>query len=521
MSLAVVHTRAHLGVTAPAVIVETHLSNGFPGISIVGMPETVVRESRERVRCAILDSGFEYPARRITVNLAPAALPKSGGRYDLAIAIGILAASGQIPAAALSGRELLGELALDGGLRPIEGVLPAALAAREAGHVLLLPEANTGEVLPVRGLSGISAPDLRGICEYLLDDTGSGRGRWRTCPFDPPPADMPRRDSPLRDVRGQRLAKRAILVAAAGGHNLLLTGPPGAGKTLLANALYALLPPLSEEQALEVAAIRSVNAGREGPFRCAGPGGSWYQPPLRAPHHKVTGVALTGGGATLRPGEVTLAHRGLLFLDELPEFERGALETLREPMEAGAVTVSRVRERLRFPADFQLVAAMNPCPCGFDGDPENDCRCTTDRVTRYLNRLSGPLLDRFDMAVEVPRLAASELLVEPPARAEEVPGVETVAACRERQMQRAGMRNASLGVDAVHRYCAPTGPARQLLEEVMETRSLSARVVHRLLRTARTIADLDGSETIDDGHVAEAIACRNLARFRRSAEPET
>lgn len=514
MSLAIVHTRANIGVDAPSVRVETHLSNGLPGIAIVGLPETAVRESRERVRCAILNAGLEFPARRMTINLAPADLPKSGGRYDLAIAVGILAASGQVPLQALNGCELLGELALTGELRGVEGVLPGGLAARQAERTLLVPEANHEETCLVRGLSACSAPDLRSICDFLCDVSG----RWRRCRFRAPGPGRPRARPPLAGIRGQGLAKRALVIAAAGGHDLLLTGPPGTGKTLLANALYGLLPALPETHALEVAAIRSV-AGPEHRFDCTGREADWLQPPLRAPHHNATAVALTGGGQGLSPGEVTLAHRGLLFLDELPEFSRHVLEVLREPMEAGAITVSRARHRVRFPARFQLVAAMNPCPCGYDGDSTGCCQCQPERIARYLDRLSGPFLDRLDMAVDVPRLTPAQLIAEEDTRQDCAVSLRDIAECRQRQWQRNGVLNGELQGERLWRLCRPDAGAGKLLEDMMECRGLSARAVHRLLRTARTIADLEQAGAVGERHVAEAAACRNLSRFPLAGGP--
>lgn len=508
MSLAIVHTRANIGVDAPTVTVETHLSNGLPGIAIVGLPETAVRESRERVRCAILNAGMEFPARRMTINLAPADLPKSGGRYDLAIAVSILAASGQVPPQALGGCELLGELALTGELRGVEGVLPAGLAARAAERRLLLPDANHDEACLVRDLVACSAPDLRSICDFLCDASG----RWRWCRFRAPATARRSTRSPLAGIRGQGLAKRALVIAAAGGHDLLLTGPPGTGKTLLANALHGLLPTLPESHALEVAAIRSV-AGPGHRFTSAGDDGDWLQPPLRAPHHSATAVAMTGGGRGLSPGEVTLAHRGLLFLDELPEFSRHVLEVLREPMEAGAITISRARHRVSFPARFQLVAAMNPCPCGYDGDPRGHCQCSPERIARYLDRLSGPFLDRLDMAVDVPRLTSAQLMTDKDDDQDCAVSLRDIAECRYRQWQRNGVLNGELQGEWLWRVCRPGAGARRLLEEIMESRGLSARAAHRLLRTARTIADLEHAGPLGERHVAEAVACRNLSHF--------
>ncbi|MBP8202579.1 MAG: YifB family Mg chelatase-like AAA ATPase, partial [Pseudomonas sp.] len=389
MSLAIVHSRAQVGVEAPAVTVEAHLANGLPSLALVGLPETAVKESKDRVRSAILNCAFDFPPRRITLNLAPADLPKDGGRFDLAIALGILAASGQVPAAALEHLECLGELALSGAIRPVQGVLPAALAARAAGRTLVVPKANAEEASLASGLTVIAV-------EHLLEVAAHLNGQTPIAPYQA--HGLLRQILPypdLAEVQGQIAAKRALLVAAAGSHNLLFTGPPGTGKTLLASRLPGLLPPLNEAEALEVAAIHSVASHT--------PLSAWPQRPFRTPHHSASGPALVGGGSRPQPGEITLAHHGVLFLDELPEFDRKVLEVLREPLESGQIVIARARDKVRFPARFQLVAAMNPCPCGHLGDPSGRCRCSSEQVQRYRSKLSGPLLDRIDLHLTVPR----------------------------------------------------------------------------------------------------------------------
>ncbi|WP_183948870.1 YifB family Mg chelatase-like AAA ATPase [Rehaibacterium terrae] len=501
MSLALVHSRARSGVHAPAVRVEVHLSGGLPQFSIVGLPEAAVRESRDRVRAAIQCAQFEFPQRRITVNLAPADLPKDGGRFDLPIALGILAAGGLIPAAALAGIECLGELALTGELRAVDGVLPAALAAARAGRALLLPQDNAGEAALVNGVQAFGARTLLEACAHL---TGT---RPLTAAIPAPPAGDDDRiaAADLADVRGQAAARRALEIAAAGGHHLLLVGPPGCGKTLLASRLPGLLPPASEEEALEAAAIASVSGRGFDPAR-------WRQRPFRNPHHSASAVALVGGGSEPRPGEISLAHHGVLFLDELPEWDRRTLESLREPLESGVVTISRAARQAEFPARFQLVAAMNPCPCGWAGDPSGRCRCTPEQVQRYRGKLSGPLLDRIDIHLEVPRLARGELRPDAPRGEASATVRVRVVAARERQLARAGKLNARLGQRETEVHCRLTPADQGLLERAMESLRLSARATHRILRVARTIADLAGSEAIRTAHLTEAIGYRRLDR---------
>jgi len=493
MSLAIVHSRAQVGVEAPAVTVEAHLANGLPSLALVGLPETAVKESKDRVRSAILTSDFDFPARRITLNLAPADLPKDGGRFDLAIALGILAASGQIPADRLDTLECLGELALSGALRPVQGVLPAALAARQAGRALLVPRANAEEASLASGLVVYAA-------DHLLEVAAHFNGVTPIAPFEA--QGLLRQVLPypdLADVQGQAAAKRGLLVAAAGAHNLLFSGPPGTGKTLLASRLPGLLPPLEEQEALEVAAIHSVAS--QSPLE------HWPQRPFRQPHHSASGPALVGGGSRPRPGEITLAHQGVLFLDELPEFDRKVLEVLREPLESGCIVIARARDKVRFPARFQLVAAMNPCPCGYLGDPSGRCRCSPDQIQRYRGKLSGPLLDRIDLHLTVAREATA--LNAPPATSDNTAVVaEQVAQARRIQLGRQGCANAFLDLTGLRTHCQLQADDQQWLERACERLGLSLRAAHRILKVARTLADLQQDALIGRRHLAEALQYR-------------
>ncbi len=497
MGLALVHARARVGVRAPAVAVEVHLAGGLPAMSIVGLPEAAVREAKDRVRAAIQCSQFEFPARRITVNLAPADLPKDGGRFDLAIALGILAASGQVPLDALHEYEFLGELGLTGELRAIDGVLPAALAAARAGRKLIVPPGNGAEAALATDVEACTARTLLEVCALL---NGS---KILPAAIALPTLRVPGPD--MSDVRGQTQARRALEVAAAGGHHLLLIGPPGCGKTLLASRLPGLLPEASEAEALETAAIVSVSGRGLDPAR-------WRERPFRSPHHTASAVALVGGGAEPRPGEISLAHHGVLFLDELPEWDRRALEVLREPLESGVVTISRAARQSEFPARFQLVAAMNPCPCGWAGDPSGRCRCASDAIRRYRARISGPLLDRIDLHVDVPRLPPAQLRPDAPDGEATSEVRARVERARSLQQQRAGKPNAQLTQAETMAACRLDPRDQALLERAIDALQLSARSMHRILRVARTIADLAASPHIATVHLTEALGYRRADR---------
>lgn len=500
MSLAVAYARAQLGLAAPLVVIETHLTPGLPAFNMVGLAEAAVRESRERVRSAILNAGFEFPGRRITINLAPADLPKEGTRFDLAIALSILAASGQIRADALPASEYLAELALTGALRPIKGILAAALAAHGAGRAIFCASGNAQEISLCEDLLAHAPTSLREVCDHL-----EGRTLLAPIPHTSPVATGTANLPDLAEVRGQFPARRALEIAAAGGHNLLMVGPPGTGKTMLAMRLPSLLPPLSPAAALEAAVVRSVNGSLAGST-------DWRLPPFRSPHHTASAAALIGGGSVPRPGEVSLAHLGVLFLDELPEFSRHVLEVLREPLESRCVTISRASRQATFPADFQLVAAMNPCPCGYAGDPSGRCQCSPVRIARYLERVSGPLLDRIDIQVEVPR--ETDWLQHGQDEQLESSAMVSVrvAEARRRQLARQGCLNARLGASGIGTHIPLGREAAALLEQAFARFRISPRVCHRLLRMARTIADLAGVEQVGSGDVAEALGLRRMDR---------
>ena len=497
--LAKIRSRAQAGVDAPPVTVEVHLSNGLPALNIVGLPEAAVRESKHRVRSALLNSRFNFPAHKLTVNLAPADLPKEGGRFDLPIALGILVASGQLDPEPLKGLEFLGELSVSGELRPVRGALPTALKARKAHRALLLPLENADEAALVSGVEIIAARHLLDVCAHLT-------GRQRLTPHVSALTGRHPHYEDLADVRGQHQAKRAVEIAAAGGHSLLFVGPPGTGKSMLASRLPGILPPMTEDEALETAAVASIS---DAGFSA----GDWRKRPYRNPHHTASAVALVGGGSFPRPGEISLAHHGVLFLDDLPEFDRKVLEVLREPLESGAIVVSRAARQAEFPAAFQLIAAMNPCPCGYLGDPSGHCHCTPDQVQRYRSKVSGPLLDRIDLHVEAPRVAHEALRPDTPPDGEASQVVaQRVAVARERQLGRQAKPNARLGTREINKHCKPDPQGQRLLERAMEQLGLSARAYHRILKVARSIADLAGSPEVGSSHVAEAVAYRVLDR---------
>ena len=503
MNLAIVHSRARSGVRAPEVRVEVHLGGGLPSMSIVGLPAAAVREAKDRVRAALQSSQLEFPARRITVNLAPADLPKDGGRFDLPIALGILAASGQIPHQALADTEFLGELGLTGELRAVDGALPATLASTLSGRALVLPQPNGAEAALAAHARVHTARTLLEVCAAL-------KGQKSLPPAEATAALAADGTPDMADVRGQAHARRALEIAAAGAHHLLFVGPPGCGKSMLAARLPSLLPAPSHDESLETAAIASA-AGR-GDHAAHEASRTWGIRPFRAPHHSASAIALVGGGSVPKPGEVSLAHNGVLFLDELPEWSRTALEVLREPLESGTVTVARAARSVEFPARFQLVAAMNPCPCGWAGDASGRCRCSEESVERYRSRVSGPLMDRIDLHVDVQRLPSSEL------RTTAAPGESStivaarVAQARHVQLERAGKPNARLTQADLRQLCALSAGDQSLLDAAADRLQLSTRSVHRVLRVARTIADLDASGSIQTRHLTEAIGYRRVDR---------
>lgn len=490
MSLAVLRSRALAGLHAPEVVVEVHLANGLPSFTLVGLPETEVKEARDRVRAAIQNSGFDFPAKRITVNLAPADLPKESGRFDLPIALGVLIAAGQIEARDLEAHEFAGELSLSGELRPVRGTLAMCLSAAGAGRSFVLPATSADEAALVSDATILPARSLLDVCAHL---NGTQPLAQHVRAVSPALTFV----SDLAEVKGQAPAKRALEVAAAGNHSLLMSGPPGSGKSMLAQRLPGLLPPMTEQEALECAAVHSLASG----FDIA----RWGQRPFQAPHHTASSAALVGGGSVPRPGEISLAHHGVLFLDELPEFERRVLEALREPLETGHIRVARAARRAEFPARFQLVAAMNPCPCGYLGDAK--CRCTPDQIARYRGKLSGPLLDRIDLMVDVPAVSESELTTRGEGESSAVVRARVTAA-RERQITRQGKPNAQLTPDEIDLHCLPDCAGAALLKQAMVRLDLSARAYHRILKVARTIADLAGEEIIRGPQVAEAIQYR-------------
>jgi magnesium chelatase family protein len=495
MNVATVYSRGLAGLEAPLVRVEAHVGNGLPAFHIVGLPETEVKEARDRVRAALQTAGYEFPQRRITVSLAPADLPKESGRFDLPIAIGILAATGQVPSAPLATLELAGELALSGELRAIRGALAMTFGAQRDGRAFVIPECVAAEAALARGAIILPARTLADVCAHLC-------GVAALAPFQAAPvAAAPPEFADLADVRGQHGARRALEVAAAGAHSLIFCGPPGTGKTMLASRLPGLLPAMGPDEALEAAAVQSLATGVFRPER-------FGVRPFRSPHHTASAVALVGGGSPPRPGEVSLAHHGVLFLDELPEYQRSVLEVLREPLESGRITISRAARQADFPARFQLVAAMNPCKCGYLGHHSGRCRCTPGQIALYRNRISGPLLDRIDMHVEVPAVHEAELFSTDPG--ESTAAVrERVVGAREIQARRQGVPNARLTGREIEERSRLDGEGRRLFRDAILRLQLSARAHHRVLKVARTIADLDRSGGVRVQHIAESVRYRS------------
>jgi magnesium chelatase family protein len=505
MPLAILYSRAITGMESPLVTVEVHIANGLPSFTIVGLPEAEVKESKDRVRAALQNAQFEFPARRITVNLAPADLPKESGRFDLPIALGILAATAQIPLDKLDQYEWAGELALTGELRAIRGALAMTYGASRSGRSFVLPQQNAAEAALVREASVYPATSLLQICAHLAGreplqlyivngETSAERDTETSTSHYPG----------MEEVKGQGHAKRALEIAAAGNHSVLMVGPPGTGKSMLAARFPGILPSMTEDEALESAAMQSLSSGG---FNIA----NWKRRPYRSPHHTASGVALVGGGSNPRPGEISLAMNGVLFLDELPEFDRKVLEVLREPLESGRITISRAARQADFPARFQLIAAMNPCPCGYLGHYSGKCRCTPDQVARYRGKISGPLLDRIDIQIEVPAAPQEDLMRQIQGESSSTVR-QRVETGYQRQLARQGKANSHLTVKDIDKYCVPDTLGENLLKQAISRLNFSARAYHRVLKLARTIADLAASDGITATHIAEAVQYRKLDR---------